>query len=117
MVPNDALASDRAEALFHFLQFRTSQLATKAWRFFAPSTYQRRRLSLMLAMLDGRSEGAGSHDLAFQLVYPNSRRLTGAQWKASGERRHTLRLLRTAQTLRDGGYRTLPGFDRAVGRG
>ncbi len=71
----------------------------------------------MLAMLDARNEGAGSHDLAFQLVYPNSRRLTGAQWKASGERRHTLRLLRTAQTLRDGGYRTLPGFDQAVRSG
>lgn len=68
----------------------------------------------MLAMLDAREAGATIRELAFTLVYPNSRLLRGAEWKASGEKRHVLRLLRSALTLRGGGYRAFPGFDRSI---
>lgn len=68
----------------------------------------------MLAMLDRREAGASARDLAFTLVYPNSRLLRGAEWKASGEKRHVLRLLKSALTLRGGGYRVFPGFDRSI---
>lgn len=68
----------------------------------------------MLAMLDARDAGATIRELAFTLVYPNSHRLSGAEWKASGEKRHTLRLLQSALTLRGGGYRAFPGFDCSI---
>ena len=68
----------------------------------------------MLTMLDARDAGATIRELAFTLVYPNSHRLSGAEWKASGEKRHTLRLLQTAQTLRGGGYRAFPGFSHSL---
>tara|TARA_B100000749_G_C18395273_1_gene452131 strand:- start:58 stop:276 length:219 start_codon:yes stop_codon:yes gene_type:complete len=69
---------------------------------------------MMLAMLDARAAGATAREIAFGLVYRNSTPLNGASWKASGEKRHTLRLLRRAQKLRDGGYRAFPGFDRSI---
>ncbi len=71
----------------------------------------------MLAMLDARSEGTTARELAFGLVYRNTQPLKGAQWKASGEKRHTLRLLRTALNLRGGGFRTFPGFARPTTSG
>ncbi len=69
---------------------------------------------MMLAMLDARVEGAPAREIAFDLVYRHSTRLKGADWKASGEKRHTLRLLRRAQKLCDGGYRAFPGFDQSI---
>ena len=69
---------------------------------------------MMLSMLDARAEGAPARELAFGLVYRNSTPLKGAGWKASSEKRHTLRLLRTAVKLRDGAFRSFPGFDQSI---
>lgn len=50
----------------------------------------------------------------FEGPYPNSRRLRGAEWEASGEKRYTLQLLRSALALRGGGYRAFPGFNLSL---
>ena len=50
-------------------------------------------------------------DLAFGLVFPRHRPLTGATWKGSGERRHTLRLIADARRLVTSGYRKLLRHD------
>jgi len=114
LIPDDALASLRSEALYRFQLACAGQRAAFQTSNFSPSEYQRRRLANMLAMLDAREAGATIRELAFTLVYPNSRLLRGAEWKASGEKRHVLRLLRAALKLRDGGYRGFPGFDRSI---
>ena len=114
LVPDDAFASMRSEALYRFQLARAGRRAALQTSNISPSEYQRRRLANMLAMLDGREAGATIRELAFTLVYPNSRLLRGAEWKASGEKRHVLRLLRSALKLRGGGYRTFHGFDRSI---
>jgi len=114
LVPGDALTSVRSEALYRFQLACAGQRAAFQTSSISPSEYQRRRLANMLAMLDGREAGATIRELAFTLVYPNARLLRGAEWKASGEKRHVLRLLRSALKLRGGGYRSFPGFDRSI---
>ena len=114
LIPDDALASVRSEALYRFQLACSGRQAALQTSNISPSEYQRRRLVNMLAMLDAREAGATIRELAFTLAYPNSRLLRGAEWKASGEKRHVLRLLQSALKLRGGGYRTFHGFDRSI---
>tara|TARA_B100002049_G_scaffold94684_1_gene70167 strand:- start:19 stop:354 length:336 start_codon:yes stop_codon:yes gene_type:complete len=108
------MALVRSEGLHRFQLARCGRATASFSPFISPTEYQRRRLTMMLAMLDARAEGATARELAFGLVYRNSAPIKGANWKASGEKRHTLRLLRTAVKLREGGYRAFPGFDQSV---
>ncbi|MBB5720135.1 hypothetical protein FHR23_003097 [Stakelama sediminis] len=113
LIPDDKFTPLRSEALNRLQLALGGRSPPKPSPHFSPSTYQCRRLANMLAMLDAREAGATIRELAFTLVYPNSRLLRGAEWKASGEKRHVLRLLRSALKLR-GGYRTFPGFDCSI---
>lgn len=114
LVPDDTMALVRSEGLHRFQLARIGRTAAAISSTISPTDYQRRRLTMMLAMLDARAVGARARDLAFGLVYRNSTPLEGADWKASGEKRHTLRLLRAALRLRAGGHRTFQGFDRSI---
>lgn len=72
-----------------------------------PTRYQRGRFILMLAVHDALTDGATIHDVAFTLAFPRTKPLTGAEWKGSGERRHTLRLIADARRMVTTGYRML----------
>lgn len=72
-----------------------------------PSDYRRIKLTQLLNLHDATDAGASPRDLAFSFVFPRLRPLTGATWKGSGERRHTLRLIADARHLVNGGYRKL----------
>ena len=108
------MALVRSEALHRFHVSLGGRASTVLSPISSPTDYQRRKLAALLAILDARAEEASARDLAFGLIYRNSTPLRGADWKASGEKRHTLRLLRTALNLRAGGYRAFPGFDPAI---
>jgi len=69
--------------------------------------FQRRRLTLLLGVLDGHLAGAGRREIAAALVYPKMTPLHGAAWKGSAERRRTQRLVTEATALMSGGYRGL----------
>lgn len=111
------MALVRSEALHRFHIALGGRASPFTSPISSPTDYQRRKLAALLTMLDARAEGASAREIAFGLIYRNSTPLKGADWKASGEKRHTLRLLRTALILRAGGYRTFPGFDRAIPSG
>ena len=70
------------------------------------SPFQAARFDLMLRLLDAHVARATLRELAY-LAYPAMPNLSSALWKASSERRGTLRLLTQAIRLRDGGYRDL----------
>lgn len=72
-----------------------------------PTAYQRARYVQLLGVHDALEAGTSSRDLAFGLVFPNHRPLSGAIWKGSGERRHVLRLIADARRLVAVGYRKL----------
>ena len=77
---------------------------------FQPTSFQRRRLNLLLDILDMMQTPDGqptSHEIACRLVYRNTTIGRGQEWKSSSERRRTLRLIRQAQDLMNGGYRSL----------
>jgi len=78
---------------------------------FKPTTYQQYRLKLLLAVLDmvnlPGTEGATTHMVARQLVYPRMKDCSSAEWKSSSERRQTQRLIDEALTLMRSGYRAL----------
>lgn len=73
----------------------------------SPPDYRRARLVLLLAIHDGLQAGASARDLAFGHVFTRHMHLSGAAWKGSDERRHTLRLIAEARKMVDGGYRKL----------
>lgn len=108
------MAIVRSEALHRFHHALSGRASPPISPISSPTDYQRHKLAALLAILDARAEEASARDIAFGLIYRNSTPLKGADWKASGEKRHTLRLMRTALNLRASGYRTFPGFDRAI---
>jgi hypothetical protein len=74
---------------------------------YQPTALQRARLMLFLGILDAEAAGWSKRQIADRMVYSRMRPLHGAAWKASAERRRTIRLWREAGGLRDGGYREL----------
>jgi hypothetical protein len=76
-----------------------------------PTPFQRRRLSMLLAILDALLDSADTppttHDIARRYVYPGMTIGRGSEWKSSAERRRTQRLIDEALALMRGGYRTL----------
>lgn len=77
----------------------------------SPSAYRRSRLTQLLGIHDAFGSGASARDLAFGLVFPHQSPLSGATWKGSGERRHTLRLIADACRMVASGYRKLLRHD------
>lgn len=80
-------------------------------RGFAPTAFQRHRLSLLLDIIDMANDrddpDATTYDIARNLIYARMGIGRGTEWKTSSERRRTQRLIEEAFALRDGGYRGL----------
>lgn len=77
---------------------------------FRPMPRQRRRLNLLLDILDlieATGAPARSYDIALRLLYPDMAVRRGADWKSSNQRRRTMRLIEQARFLMRGGYRDL----------
>lgn len=77
---------------------------------FRPTPFQRRRLDLLLDILDmlqALGPKPTSHEVARHLIYPGMTIGRGMEWKSSTERRRTQRLIDEALALMHGGYRTL----------
>lgn len=78
---------------------------------FMPTRFQRRRLSLLLDIVDavGSHERTmvTTHEIATRLIYPRMTLGRGNEWKSSSERRRTQRLIDEAFALVNGGYRHL----------
>ncbi|WP_348635606.1 DUF2285 domain-containing protein [Sphingobium sp. Sx8-8] len=78
---------------------------------FTPTPFQRRRLSMLLdildAVLDRTYSGITTHEIARRHVYPTLDIGRGNEWKSSAERRRTQRLIDEALGLMNGGYRAL----------
>lgn len=77
---------------------------------FRPTVFQRRRLDLLLDILDMLQSAAvppTSHEIARRLIYPGLKVGRGMEWKSSTERRRTQRLIGEALSLMQGGYRVL----------
>lgn len=77
-----------------------------------PTTYQVGRLALMLAILDRLDDCDNplvqTRIIAAELVFPGAELPRRAiEWKSSGYRRQTQRILATAKSMCDRGYRSL----------
>lgn len=72
-----------------------------------PSALQRRRLALLLGVLDRACAGATTRAIGTGLVYPWLAQIGAQAWKSSSERRQVQRLIEQARALMQGGYRTL----------
>src|SRR5690606_31049688 len=76
-----------------------------------PTNYQRRRLELLLAILDSHFLPDGRRrtlrQLAQTIIYPGSDLGRAIEWKSSSQRRHTQRLVNEAHHLMRQGYRAL----------
>jgi hypothetical protein len=73
-----------------------------------PTSYHADRLSRMLRILDAldykRPDTVASREVSESIVYPSTRFASAVEWKVSSERRHTLRLIKEAIAMREGGY-------------
>ena len=78
---------------------------------FRPTAFQRRRLSLLLDIIDMAKDrddpDATTYDIARTLIYRNMSIGRGIHWRNSSQRRRTQRLMEEAFALCDGGYRAL----------
>ncbi|MCA1200164.1 DUF2285 domain-containing protein [Sphingomonas sp. R647] len=72
-----------------------------------PSALQRRRLTLLLGVLDLSLAGATTRAIGTGLVYPWLGDIGAQVWKTTSERRRVQRLIGEARQLMDGGYRAL----------
>ena len=77
---------------------------------FAPTPYHRSRLIQLLAVADAVAGGATVRDIAFAIVFPNTTRLEGKDWRASNEQRQTRRFVADAARMIDGGFWRFPCF-------
>jgi hypothetical protein len=73
----------------------------------APTAFQRRRLVLLLAVLDAHRAGETGRAIGTSIVAPRLAGISAAAWKGSGERRRVQRLIGEALGLMHGGYRAL----------
>ena len=111
VIHTDSLIDVRIAALqwFHHSIRGSSSLSGPNCLF--PTPFQRNRLNLMLRILDYLADNAGNpnpiRELGQLIVYPRTRFASAAEWKASSERRRTLRLVNEAKSLVNGGYRAL----------
>lgn len=117
LIPVDRHAISRAEANLHYLKALRSPASSQMSNIFAPTSYQRRRLVLLLRIAEAHADGASARKIAFSLVLPRTEPLSGATWKGSNEKRQTLRLIREGKDRIAGGYLRFPGFGCASSEG
>jgi hypothetical protein len=72
-----------------------------------PTPFQRRRLTLLLHILDAALAGANNREIGTGIVYPWIVDMDARSWKASSERRHVQRLISDAKHMMRNGYRDL----------
>jgi len=72
-----------------------------------PSALQRRRLALLLRILDAWRAGASNRAIGLGIVYPWMAEMDALAWKGTSERRRVQRLVAEARTLASHGYRDL----------
>ncbi|MBL0923451.1 MAG: DUF2285 domain-containing protein [Sphingomonadaceae bacterium] len=106
----DPMAQTRLEAALLFATLQASKPASKLCPRFAPSRYQRTRLSQMLAIADARASGASARDIASGLIFRNAISLDGRNWANSSEQRQTRRMLAETAAMIDGGFWRFPCF-------
>lgn len=108
IIQHDPWLESRIRAI---LDFNKALEGTKILKPARPTNYQRRRLELLLAILDNQFLPDGRRrtlrQLARTIIYPRSDLGRAIEWKSSSERRHTQRLVSEARHLIQQGYRTL----------
>jgi len=72
-----------------------------------PTPFQRRRLAMLLAILDAAQGGASNREIGTGIIYPRLAGIAAQAWKASSERRHTQRMIVEAHAMMRDGYRRL----------
>lgn len=111
LVPHDGLLSVRLAALTAFAADPRSPDTSAARAVLTPSHYQRRRLALLLAILDRQQAGSGEpatiRHVAQDLIYPGLVSGRAIDWKSSSHRRQAQRLLAAARRMMASGYRDL----------
>lgn len=110
VVPTDSTAAIRLDAAQQFCALQAGRPKAFAKSPFTPTRYSRARLATLLAVADAGALGASARDIAFGVVFPNSERLVGDDWRASSEQRQTRRLVAEASRMIDGGFWRLPCF-------
>ncbi|WP_341713066.1 DNA -binding domain-containing protein [Erythrobacter sp.] len=109
LVEADGLALARLAALASL--HRDGAATSKGLAAPIPSANRRRRLELLLAILDrlGQAGGRGTttRELAGELIYPHHALGSAIEWKSSSQRRQVQRLVAEARFMRDGGFRDL----------
>lgn len=107
LIPIDATFDLRAAATLRLWRRLTGAADDESPSGLRPTAFQRRRLALLLAVLDAHLARATLQDMAIHLVYPGMARLRAIAWKDSPERRRTRRLVDEAIALMRDGYRRL----------
>jgi hypothetical protein len=110
VIVRDAAIETRRQAAWRLDRRLAGASPSRRPAAFRPTPFQRRRLNLLLDILDMMQAPDGSptsHEIARRLIYRNTTIGHGQEWKSSTERRRTLRLIGQARRLMNGGYRTL----------
>lgn len=110
VVPADAAAPIRLDAAQQLIALQAGRSTAFSRPPFAPTLYHRRQLVRLLAIADAARAGAAARDIAFGIVFPNTRLSAARDWKGSNEQRQTRRLTREAERMIDGGFWRLPCF-------
>jgi hypothetical protein len=110
VAPVDASAPIRLEAMQQFCALQTARPDAFSRSPFTPTLYHRRQLVRLLAIADAAEAGATARDIAFAIVFPNTKLSAARDWKGSSEQRQTRRLTREAERMIDGGFWRLPCF-------
>ena len=74
---------------------------------FMPGAYQRATLTRLIQIADALACGATCKDIAYAVVFPRHKPVSGATWKGSSERRHCWRLIQKTRWYLQDGYRHL----------
>nr|WP_315456966.1 DUF2285 domain-containing protein [uncultured Sphingorhabdus sp.] len=111
LVPQDQLVRIRLDAIDAFDWSCRQYRYAKSNDALLPSVYQKRRLTLLLKILDamhGCENGcATTREIAKKVVYRNTDLGRAIEWKSSSQRRQAQRLINEARIMVDGGYRWL----------
>jgi hypothetical protein len=110
VVPYDSDSAIRLATAQALCALSQSSIAAFTRPPFAPTPYHRSRLIQLLAVADAVAGGATVRDIAFSIVFPNSTRLEGKDWRASNEQRQTRRFVADAARMIDGGFWRFPCF-------
>jgi hypothetical protein len=107
VLPLDESFELRLGAAFRLLQRLRGDAAAPQPPHLAPTRFQRLRLALLINIVDRLAAGSSKREIARALIYPGLDPGPAAAWKASSERRRTLRLCDEARAMVTAGYRRL----------